>query len=72
MKLQVLHCCQDAGVYDYHVCKGDDGKIYQIDLMVDGGLGDIEPNTLIGKTVKISRMHAWVAIGHGVEIEGEE
>lgn len=68
MKLKVTSY-QKVG--DFHTCVDEDGKHYNIDLLVDGGLGDIQPDDIVGKTVKISRMHGYINIGHDVELVEE-
>lgn len=66
MKLTVQNY-QKVG--DFHVCRDEDGKQYYIDLMVDGSLGDMKPEDLVGRTVSISRMHGYINIGHDVRLE---
>lgn len=56
-------------VGDFHTCFDEEGKHYNIDLMVDGSLGDMNPEDLVGRTVSISRMHAYISIGHDVTLE---
>lgn len=66
MKLHVI--LSEGDPYDHHLCRDvEDGMIYRIDLMVDGSL-DMKPEDLVGKTVKISHMHGYINIGHGVEL----
>jgi len=73
MKLRVLNYrkMDEFNTIDYHICVDEEGQRYNIDLLVDGGLGKIDPNELVGKTVKISRMHGYINIGHDVELVEE-
>ena len=55
--------------YDYHVCEDENGRERRIDLLVNGDLPkDTTPESLVGKTVKVHHLHAYVEIAHDVEI----
>ena len=36
---------------DYHRCRDAEGWLHRVDLLVDGGLGKVSPESLVGKTV---------------------
>lgn len=51
-----------------HVCEDVTGRRSQVDVQVDGGLGDAEPESLIGKTVRAEYLLAYVYIASGVTL----
>jgi len=65
---------------DVHECKGEDGSITQIDLLLTGDIGKYESKLdnmkqrtdLIGRKVEIERVSMYVGIGHGVRLVEEE
>ncbi len=59
---------------DYHVCVDEFGTERRIDLFVYGGFHgqDIKPEDLVGKTVNVERLHAYVEIAINVTIVKEK
>lgn len=54
-----------------HKCRRENGDEAWVDLLVDGGLGDMPPESLIGKTVEFHYEHSFMTIAHGVRVAEE-
>lgn len=56
-----------------HECINEQGNRCYIDLLANGDFeGNIDPYSLVGKTVEVDRTHAYIAIAHGVKIVEEK
>ena len=56
-----------------HECTDEQGQRCYIDLLVNGDFKEnIDPYSLVGKTVEVERTHAYIAIAHGVKIVKEK
>jgi hypothetical protein len=69
MKLKVL---EYEKKFDYHACVDQDtGKIYRIDLLVDGDIEGYKDNpysSLIGRTVEVENLIPFLYLGVKVRV----
>ena len=69
MRLKIVSYSQ---CLDAHMCIGDDGREYRVDLLIDGGLGPLDPAELLGKTVEVEFLNPYIYLALGVRlVDGE-
>lgn len=55
-----------------HECIDQDGRRRLLDLIVSGCLSEnIDPVSIIGKTVDYDYDHPWISLAEGVRVRGE-
>jgi len=52
----------------WHVCVDEAGQKHQIDIMIDGGFPDTDPNDLVGKKISIGLLSPYLEIAHEVKV----
>ena len=55
--------------FNYHRCGDDKGRLHRVDLLVDGGLGKVSPESLVGKTVWCEHLDPYIETASGVTLE---
>lgn len=71
MKLKIIGY---SNIFNYHVCKDEEGKRIFVDILVDGGIKIYEKNKktiaedLIGREVECDRITPFISIAHNVKL----
>jgi hypothetical protein len=70
MQLQVIS--YHPSPLNYHFCKDEDGNTHNVDLFVDSTLIHETHESIVGKTVEVSRLHPYEEIAYDVRVVGKD